>query len=149
MSLFEKTGNLLAVDPGETIGWAWFYANGDDSFEYINSGQTEWEKFLNELEIGIFIFRKNGFEILIEDYKIRKDTISANIDKELLTVKVIGVIEWMCRRKAITTILQPAGMGNAFFNKKRLKEMDLWVVGKQHARSAIQHGMYYLTFGRD
>jgi len=148
-NLFSETGNILAVDPGETCGFAWFNINGDDSIECISAGQIEWEDFLKEFYFALDLFNKRGFEVLIEDYKIRKDTISANIGKELLTVKVIGVIEWISERYGISTELQPAGMGNKFFNKERLKEMNLWVVGKEHARSAIQHGMYYLTFGRE
>ena len=92
---------------------------------------------------------QSNFRLLVEDYKIRTTTVSANLNKELITVKVIGVIEWFCRINNIQINFQPAGIGNAFFDRQRLEEMDLWIVGKKHARDAIRHGMWHLTFGKN
>lgn len=138
--------DLLAIDPGETVGYAWIEHNGD-SIHDVNADQKDWRDFLHYLEA--WLENNQSFRVLIENYTVRKNTIAANLNKELVTVKVIGVIEWLCENKGVEITFQPAGIGNAFFDKQRLKEMDLWVVSKKHARDAIRHGMWHLTFGRE
>lgn len=135
--------NLLAIDPGETVGWALFTIKSGEIVD-ADASQYEYMDFLKFLEKKI-----NSYdEVLIEDYKIRKTTISANLNKELVTVKVIGVIEWLCKKYNTEYSFQPAGIGKEFFDKQRLKDFNLWVVGKKHARDAIRHGLWYLAFGK-
>jgi len=137
--------NFLAIDPGKTVGFAWFNLNANN-IEHVYGSQMDWINFL-------YSFREvsstKDFEILIENYTVRTNTVAANLNKELLTAKIIGVIEWYCRLNDIDYQFQPAGIGNEFFDKQRLKEIGLWVVGKEHARDAIRHGMWHLVFGRE
>lgn len=139
---------MLAIDPGKTVGHAWFKYN-DGEINDIQADELEWDVFLETFEFIAKNVNKNEFKVLIEDYTIKSTTIAANLNKELLTAKVIGVIEWTCKKNNIECVFQPAGIGKAFFDKQRLKEMDLWVVGKKHARDATRHGLWHLTFGRD
>jgi len=139
--------DLLAIDPGQTVGWAWFEL-GDGEIKKVIADQDNWVDFLYSLK-EIVENKECDFEVLIENYTIRTTTVAANLNKELLTAKVIGVIEWYCRLGGIKTTFQPAGIGNQFFDKKRLKDMDLWVVGKVHARDATRHGLWHITFGKE
>lgn len=139
---------ILAIDPGKTVGFAWFnYHEDKKEVELIEANQLSWQEFLP------YFYKKaknNGdFEVLYEQYRIRTTTISANLNKELLTVKVIGAIEFICRLFKIKFQNQPAGIGAEFFHRERLEKMDMWIVGKVHARDAIRHGMYHLTFRRE
>ncbi len=138
---------LLAVDPGKTVGFAWFNYNVEEQeVDLIKAEQLHWKEFLDYLYNEIK--NDSNFDLMYESYRIRTTTISANLNKELLTVKIIGVIEWMCRQYDIEFESQPAGIGNQFFDKKRLKNLEMWTVGKVHARDATRHGLYYLTFGK-
>lgn len=137
--------NFLALDPGKTVGHAWFELDGSEILD-VYAGQMDWIEFLYSFRK---ISKEKDFELLIENYTIRSNTVAANLNKELLTAKIIGVIEWYCRLNDIKYQFQPAGIGNAFFDKQRLKEMDLWVVGKNHARDAIRHGLWHIVFGKD
>jgi len=141
----SKNKNFLALDPGKTIGFAWFELS-ENKIINVYADQMFWINFLYDFAE---ISEKKDFELLMENYTIRSNTIAANLNKELLTAKVIGIIEWYCRFNDIDYQFQPAGIGNAFFTKERLKDMDLWVVGKNHARDATRHGLWHLTFGRE
>jgi hypothetical protein len=141
----SKNKNFLALDPGKTVGLAWFELDGSE-IKDVYADQMFWVDFLYDFAE---VSEEKHFKLLMENYTIRSNTVAANLNKELLTAKIIGVIEWYCRLNDIEYQFQPAGIGNAFFTKKRLKEMNLWIVGKHHARDAIRHGMWHLTFGRD
>lgn len=130
------------------MGHAWFEYSDGGEIKDVKADELEWDVFLKTFEF-IVKNENHDFKVLIENYTIKSTTIAANLNKELLTAKVIGVIEWTCRKNGVEYTYQPAGIGKAFFDTQRLKEMDLWVVGKQHARDAIRHGMWHLTFGKD
>jgi len=138
---------LFAIDPGKTVGWAQFEVFENSKVELQKCGQTEWKRFLKIFKLKVESGKK--FEVVIENYTVRSTTISANLNKELLTAKVIGVIEFFCRQNNIKWTLQPAGIGNAFFDKERLKGMGMWEVGKRHARDAIRHGLWFITFNKN
>ena len=137
---------LLSIDPGETVGYAWIQKEKDE-LKLIKADQKPWKDFLSGFHKQVQ--KQDDFEVLYEQYRIRKTTIAANMNKELITVKIIGAIEWLCDEYGYYCQSQPPGIGDAFFDKQRLKEMDLWIVGKEHARDAIRHGMWHLSFGRD
>lgn len=143
--LFSKPGQLLVIDPGETVGWAWF-SKTDDSIVLKSHGQHYWKDFLMIFYQRAHILTQ--FNVLIEDYRIRIDTVSANLGKELLTPKILGVVEFLCKvyNKPLS-IQPPSSQAKQFFSKKRLKDWGFWAVGKQHSRSAIRHGLYYYKFG--
>lgn len=44
-----------------------------------------------------------------------------------------------------TMVLQTAGQAKGFATNTRLKEWDVWVVGREHERSAWQHVAYFLA----
>lgn len=137
---------LFVIDPGETVGWAMFVVK-DGELEVACHGQGDWEKFLWNFEDML----EKGYidSILVEDYVVRTDTIGANIGSSLRTVRVMGVIEWLVAKAGLNQQLywQPPGIGERFFNQKRLKEMGMWAGRMEHARSAIKHGLYFLMFG--
>jgi len=133
--------HLLAIDPGETVGYAWFRL---EDYELKIANQLPCDEFVERLETWV---GNGGFRVVMEDYKIRTSTVSANVGKELKTVKVIGQIEYLLNREDVPYQFQPAGIGKHFFDRKRMEDEGLWVKGKVHARDAIRHGMWHLMFG--
>lgn len=144
--LFKKTGQLLVVDPGETVGWAWFSKDGDE-IALESHGQNGWATFEWELYTELVTYR-DSMTILIENYRMRPSTIGANMNRELITVKVIGAIEFIARLYDIPVTFQtPAQQAKQFFSRKRLEKYGMWAKGRQHSRSAIRHGLWYFSFG--
>ena len=137
---------LLAIDPGETVGYAWFSLDelGEEVLD-VEADQCHCGEFIDKLED--WLIKEDYFHCLIENYIIRQDTMAANIGKELKTAKLLGVIEYLLDKYEIAYYYQPAGQGKAFFDRERLEGMGLWVVGKNHARDAIRHGLWFVTFG--
>lgn len=135
--------HLLAIDPGETVGYAWF---GLEKYDLQIANQVEAKGFIEKLELWA---GNGGFKVVIEDYRIRQDTVSANLGKELKTAKLLGAIEHILEREEVPYEYQPAGIGKYFFDRKRMEDMEVWQVGKVHARDAIRHGLYYLMFGSE
>lgn len=133
---------LLSIDPGKTTGYAIFDPRKK---KLLEADELDWSNFIHDFLPGWLTLSDD--RVVIEKYRIRRGTVSANLGKDLRTVKEIGVIEWLCEERGIEYNLQPAGIGKEFFNRKRLEENDCWIVGKQHARDAIRHGLYFMTFG--
>lgn len=130
---------ILSVDPGETVGWVWLekssgnliWGQAEDPWHWLK----EFQVLVNDLD-----------RVLIENYVIRPGQEGANFNRELLTVKVIGVVEWLCKESGVKYEFLPPGIGNQFFIRERLEDMDLWWPGVPHARSALRQLLYWLRF---
>jgi len=132
---------LVSIDPGETVGVYMENENGSWTAE-----EKDWKSFLKVFE-NLLQMNSRDMLVLVEGYVIRPETVQANYGKVLRTPMVIGVIEWLCMRRGVEMKMVPPGIGNKFFNRKRLEDEGKWVVGKEHARSAIIQALYYKKFG--
>lgn len=137
---------LLAIDPGGTCGYCILSKDGEN-ISLLEAGQKPWKEFLNLADNTLLL--PSWEKVVIEKYRIRRNTISANLGKNLRTVKIIGVLEFICEKRDIDYYLQQSGIGKEFFNRERLEEYGMWTVGKQHARDAIRHGLYFLIGGEE
>jgi len=135
---------IVSVDPGGTCGYS-ILQKDNNNIELLEAGQKPWKEFLHYCDNNLMLDKYS--KVVIEKYRIRRNTIYANLGKNLRTVKIIGVLEFLCEENDLDYHLQPAGIGKSFFDRKKLEKMNCWIVGKQHARDAIRHGLYYLTFG--
>lgn len=135
-------GKLISIDPGKTTGYAIF---NTEKKKLLEADELDWQNFIHDFFPGWLTLSND--RVVIEKYRIRRGTVSANLGKDLRTVKIIGVIEWLCEERGIEYNLQPAGIGSEFFNRERLEANNCWIKGKQHARDAVRHGLWHLTFG--
>lgn len=125
----------IALDPGETTGWAKFDSQGDiTSFGQFNLGeQNQW---LNDNIV-------EGLKgVIIEDYKNYAHKRQKNWSRNQ-TSKNIGKIEMLCDLRSVPYYLQPAnvkaigykwaGLGEAPSNHSISHQFD-----------AVAHGTYWL-----
>lgn len=128
------TSKYIALDPGETTGWAKFDAQGE-VLEYGQFTQAEQTKWLTEH------ITESILGVVVEDYM--------NYDGQKRwsknqTSKNIGAIELLCSMRSVPVYLQPA-------NVKRIgyKWAGLNKAPSNHSIShqfdAIAHGVYFLT----
>ncbi len=129
-----STPSYLALDPGETIGYAVFNQNG----QLIDMGQFRFEKFLEEIET---IFPSTIEVCVIEDYKNyawqKQKKWSRNN-----TSKVIGKIELFAELRKAKVVLQPAscyGIGAKWGGFEIPQNHDI-----SHQFVAAAHGIYWL-----
>ena len=136
---------LVALDPGETVGLAYF-----DDGELIDVEQIKLS------------FKKHDWNPLIdrvctlwptvlvyEDYKIYPGLSKVHTLSGVPTLKVIGAIEFMCSHNKYQTISQMASTAKGFSTDEKLKEWGFYKKGKRHAMDAIRHGCHALLFSKE
>lgn len=124
----------LALDPGDTIGWATFDENGRE----LSMGQFRYEKFLQEIED---LLTSELTHVIIEDYrnyghKQQKRWSNNN------TSKVIGKIELLCELRGVPFTKQMAncyGIGAKWGGFEIPSNHSI-----SHQFVAIAHGIYWL-----
>ena len=137
------TGTLLTFDPGETTGFAWFKGSKLTDFgELRTRNATEWTP-----EIGMQLFVDPDV-VVVESYRVYKWRTQQHAWSDLLTARLIGGIQTLVAEQFgdVPCIMQSAQNAKQFVTDDKLKEWDLYVKGKKHARDAIRHGAYYLLF---
>lgn len=125
----------LALDPGETTGWASF--DKDGNVEQIGMIKDPKE-FLRWLEIRGTLYKT----VIVEDYKLFQRKALQQSGSDMVASRVIGGIESWADRYDVAVVKQPASI-------KKIAEM--WSGKKppsnhkySHEIDAYNHGMYYL-----
>lgn len=134
---------LLAIDPGETSGWALF-VNGD----LRNSSTIEWTAEYGWDPVIEKIIEVNPDIVVCEEYRIYSGKRLAQAYSAVETVRIIGAIEFICRKYKIRLVKQMASGVKGFCNNDRLKKWGYYIKNR-HARDAVRHGCYYLLFGKE
>lgn len=131
---------LLAIDPGQTIGWAIF-----EEGKLVDSGQIPCKDnpALGALQL---LDMAQPTEIICEDYKIYAHKADVHIGDGLFTPQLIGMIKLLCAQRGIPIKCQMAATAKAFCTPEKLKTWGLYRKGARHADDAIKHGCHYLLF---
>lgn len=133
---------LLALDPGETTGWAFF--QGED---LIESGQVKGMTVPEcYVQLSKIIDKMYPHFIVIEDYKVYGWKTKDHAWSELFTPRLIGALE--CYISGVGCFMfrkQMAQQAKGFCTDDKLKAWGLWPEGR-HARDAVRHAVYYLLF---
>jgi len=137
-------GSVLALDPGETTGWALF---GDGMLKAC--GQMEASGARGFIDIAVFIEKMQPEVVVCEAYKVYSWKRDQHVWSELYTVRLIGAIELTCAKMGIPLHLQMAQTGKSFCSDVKLKNWGYWKRGERHARDAIRHGCHWLLFEKE
>lgn len=136
---------LVALDPGETVGLAFF----------------DWGELVTVEQIKLD-FKKHNWDPLIdricqispdvvayEDYKIYPGLAKAHTLSGVPTLKVIGAIEFLCSHNKYQSISMMASTAKGFVSDLKLKEWGFYVKGKKHGRDATRLGLHTLLFSKE
>lgn len=140
-------GRLLALDPGETTGWALFSTlNGQVSME---CGQIKTWPMTDCVQslTKLLDYAAPKF-IMHESYRIYDWKTENHSWSGVPTIHVIGCLETLCIQRSIPWDTQSAGQAKNFCTDEKLKSWGVYEVGKKHARDAIRHGCLFLLFGQ-
>lgn len=138
----NSTEYVLALDPGETTGWAVF-----KSCELIASGQSLTKTLPQARQVFCeLIDMYNPQVIVAEDYKVYGWKAQAHSWSSLHTPKIIGMLAGIAGGKDIPLHLQMAQQAKGFVTDVKLRSWGYYNTGKKHARDAIRHGCYFLVF---
>lgn len=129
----QSVPRYLALDPGETTGWALFSETGEliKFGQYRQAEQTQWltEYLTSDL-----------WGAIVEDY--RNYTGQKRWSRNT-TSKNIGSIELLCEMRGVPCILQPANIKKIGYKWAGLGEAPT-NHAISHQYDAIAHGTYWL-----
>lgn len=136
---------LIALDPGETTGFAVF-----KGLDLIESGQLDTKDIDKAPMLVVALFDKykpsGPIEVVIEDYKVYGYKTKDHAWSNLHTPKFIGALNVICNLNDIPYTMRMAQLVKQFTTDDKLKKWDFYVRGEQHARDAIRHGVYHIIF---
>lgn len=127
--------SYVALDPGETTGWATFDENGE-VLKYGQFHQTEQTKVLTEL------IHDKVKAVIIEDYQNYAWKQQKRWSRNQ-TSKNIGAIEMLCEMRNIPYHLQPANIKSIGYKFAGLGEAPS-NHSISHQYDAVAHGTYWL-----
>lgn len=143
-SLEKVNLTILALDPGNTTGWAVF----KDS-KLQDSGHLETvDATITAAEIDKLLTTHTPAIVIIEEYRVYAWKVKQHAWSDLPTARLIGGIDIICAIKGIPVCMQSAQQAKGFCTDDKLKAWDYYAVGR-HARDAVRHGCFWLIFNKD
>src|SRR5262245_46207779 len=120
----------LTIDPGKTSGYCLSVITGD--IVYVHYDQAEW------IEAGLYgvLEQTQPDHLIYESFEFRQYRLGV----DLTPVRLIGVMNcWVQLHDYEELSVQNPATGKAYFVDEKLKEMDLYIPGKEHGRDACCH----------
>lgn len=136
---------ILGLDPGETTGVC----------QIVNMGAlvaSQFQRNTSIIEWGVdaydeLITKFDPNVVIIESYRIYSWRTKQHTWASLLTPRLIGCAETLCRLRKIPLVQQSAQVGKGFVTDERLKVWDFYKPGAPHSMDATRHVLQFLLFG--
>jgi hypothetical protein len=136
---------VLALDPGETTGYAIFRG-----VELLEVGQLKTTMMpLAAVRISEFLTEVFPDKLVIEDYRVYKWKTDSHAWAELHTPRLIGAVEYIAHTRSLPMVKQSAQVGKGFCTDDRLKEWGFYKPALRHGNDATRHACQYLMFGAE
>ncbi len=130
---------LLCLDPGDTTGFAFFRDGVLTSYEQCSRKSETMLQLIEHYRPQV---------ITCERYVIYSWKTETHAWSDVPTLRLIGVIEFICMQKKIMLVMQGTQAVKNFCTDKRLKEWGYFNKEKKHSMDAVRHGCFYLLFGK-
>ena len=145
---YKVPKRVLAFDPGETTGWAYFtYGTlkeaGQISVPVVN-------EVLHAEEFFYVVTTTDPDVVVVEDYRVYASKAQPHSWNALYTPKLIGYIQAVCHSRFEVgrqpkMVMQMAS-SKQFCTNDKLKAWGFYQKANPHANDAVRHGCYYLLF---
>lgn len=136
----ELGTRLLALDPGETTGVAYWQPDRRtillQQWETKNLGLS----FLHLRDV----IQSGIAQLYYEDYKVYDHKARDHVNNSLHTAQWIGGIRICSFLHGVPVTCLMASQGKAFWSDDKLKMCDVYSPGMQHARDACRHLLHHL-----
>ena len=124
---------ILAVDPGKVTGWAELNA----TVMKPQAHQLPHFEFLQYAEEAVLW----ADVVVCENYIITMATLKKS--RQTWSLEQIGCLRYWCHQKDVPFVLQSPAEGKQFGTDARLKALNWWHPGQQHANDALRHLLLY------
>jgi hypothetical protein len=124
---------VLCIDPGPHTGVAWYDSDAGSFAAYEAAPEDVWDCFETK-------WLRWADVVVVEDFIIG----GARAKEANVTIEMIGVMRYLCKRESVTFVTQPPG-AHKFAQGDKLKRLGWYTVGSDHARSATGHLVRFLV----
>lgn len=140
--IMAASERLLALDPGETTGYAVF-----NTSNFIRGGQLSTSDPQGALIAFTELFDQwVPTMVVMEEYRVYAHKTAQHAGSSLSTPRLIGMLETLCHQRAVPYHKQGAGIAKGFVKNDHLRAWEMWSVGMKHALDATRHGAYFILF---
>jgi hypothetical protein len=147
------TFRVIALDPGQTTGWATYTATRiktpDSKLEWYDEewvcGQLGPQDHHDDLFSLLELQHVQLYKVVCETFEFRGDDRTGI---NLMSREYIGVTKLFSQQRGVVVEWQgPHVVGDkkAFVMDHHVKRVGLWVPGQRHAMDARRHLLYYMT----
>jgi hypothetical protein len=135
---------VIALDPGETTGWALYRGDAAEGTSKFTCGQIGPYEHHNELDILLGHMQGEGeYTIVCERFEYRNNSRAG---LNLMSREYIGVAKrFVQERREVEYVMQSAAQAKGFVQDRHIKKLGLWSPGDKHAMDAYRHLLYYLV----
>jgi hypothetical protein len=134
-------GKILAIDPGETTGYALFNdAQLVRAGTIITPDDNTWQWTFYNLIVNI-----QPDIIVMEEYRIYEHKAMDHSYSTIPTLRYIGGIQMIARLRNIDVFMQSANRAKGFCTDVKLKEWEM-LQKNNHANDAIRHVTSFYLF---
>lgn len=135
--------NLIALDPGETTGYAHFKSGALVSYGQLETGAIDIVA-ITALQSRIRI----ASLVAVENYQVYAWKTKSHAWDTLHTPRLIGCIECLCALEGKKLYKQTAQNAKKFASDNKLRHWGMYARGQPHARDAIRHGVFRTMFNK-
>jgi hypothetical protein len=133
---------IIALDPGGTTGWA--TATEDGGTTSYNCGQIGPNVHHSQLYTFLELQHSSKSDCVVyESFEFRQGAQRANLN--LMSREYIGVIRLFEQERRVATFHQTAAQAKGLVSDTKIKKLDLWYPGWQHAMDAFRHLLYFIV----
>jgi|GEM_PF-2074777 len=134
---WQPPERLLALDPGDTTGWALFLGGSLHDKGQIPGTIADMTR-LFDLHLPT--------QIVFEEYRIYPWKLAEHAGSTVPTLRLIGAIETLCEQRSIPYLVQSAQSAKGFMTDEKLREWNYFPKTLRHAADAVRHGCYAVLF---
>jgi hypothetical protein len=149
---------LLAIDPGETVGWAIFDPKTNAK---LDGGQDDWPEFLRKLaaglEIGLLSYTRachgcspfeGVTEIVQEEFQIYPPDVGDGPPPywdHVIVARVIGAVQILAELADVPVAYQGADIKFDALRAAAAEDFSRPLYENRHENDATMHGTYFLA----
>lgn len=103
ISLGER---IIAIDPGERVGWATARVSASGNLTKIDHGITDWMKFCDLLYTKLRADDIPWGTLVFENFRLTPHGAKVSIGSEFPTVQCIGICRFLARHAGLKIVSQ-------------------------------------------